>query len=132
MGRRSDGRRKGGRGGCDFFDNGRVLRRWEGFLRFSGFEERIIHHLRFVESKTWTYVPRAGRVGAAHDGAARRGGAGQDGTPTDLFAQETTVLRISKASSTRVLNVFSEARTSEILCKPMEEKYAFDPRLASG
>ena len=36
---------------------------------------------------------RAGRVGATHGGAAGRGGAGQDGTPTDRFAQETIVLR---------------------------------------
>ena len=36
-------------------------------------------------------IPRAGRDGAAHGGTAGRGGAEQDGTPTDLFAQETTV-----------------------------------------
>ena len=35
-------------------------------------------------------IPRVGRVGAVHSGAAGRGRAGQDGTPTDRFAQETT------------------------------------------
>ena len=35
-------------------------------------------------------IPLAGRVGAAHGGAAGRGPAGQDGAPTDRFAQETT------------------------------------------
>ena len=39
------------------------------------------------------HIPRACRVGAAHGGAAGRGGSGQDGTPTDRFAQETTVPR---------------------------------------
>ena len=37
------------------------------------------------------YTPRAGRGGAAHGGAAERSEAGQDGTPTGWFAQETTV-----------------------------------------
>ena len=36
-------------------------------------------------------IPRAGRDVAAHGGTAWRGGDGQDGTPTGLFAQETTV-----------------------------------------
>ena len=45
----------------------------------------------FVESKN-PDIPRAGRDGAAHGGTAGRGGDGQDGTPTDRFAQETTVL----------------------------------------
>ena len=34
-----------------------------------------------------------GRVAAVHGRAAGQGGAGQDGTPTDWFAQETTVPR---------------------------------------
>ena len=38
-------------------------------------------------------IPRAGRVGATHGGAAGRDEDGQDGTPTDRFAQNTTVPR---------------------------------------
>ena len=64
----------------------------------------------------------AGRVGAAHGGAAGRGGAGHYGTPTDRFAKETTVTRVSLASKTTVLNASSGARTKEILCKPIEEQ----------
>ena len=63
--------------------------------------------------------PRATRVRAAHDRAARRRGAWQDGTPTDLFAQDTTALVPSNASCKPVCNDSSDARTSEILCKPM-------------
>ena len=61
-------------------------------------------------------IPRAGRVGAAHGGAAGRGEAEQDGTPTGRFAQETTDLCAfldSRASRTTVLNVSSQARTQE-------------------
>ena len=35
-------------------------------------------------------IPRASRGGAAHGGAAGRGRVGQDGTPTDRSAEETT------------------------------------------
>ena len=42
-----------------------------------------------------TNIPRAGRGGAANGEAARRGGAGQDGTPTGRFAQEKTVLFVA-------------------------------------
>ena len=35
-------------------------------------------------------IPRAGRDGAAYGKAAGQSGAGQDGTPANLFAQETT------------------------------------------
>ena len=78
-------------------------------------------------------IPWAGRVGAAHGGAAGRGRAGQDGTPTDRFAQETTVPRTPKASNTPVLNVSSEARTKEILCKSMgEQKPHSDQRFIHG
>ena len=68
----------------------------------------------FVDSKSRTYH---GRVWAGRRTAGRRGGAWarQDGTPTDLFAQETYVLRFPGASKTTVLNDSSEARTSEIL-----------------
>ena len=36
-------------------------------------------------------MPRAGQVVAAYGKAAEQSGAGQDGTPTGRFAQETTV-----------------------------------------
>ena len=62
-------------------------------------------------------LPRTGRVDA-HGRAAKRG---QAGTPTEQFDP--------KASKTRLLNDSSEARTSEILCKPMEEH---NDRLTSG
>ena len=38
-------------------------------------------------------IPRERRDGAAHGGTAGRGGTVQDGTPTNRFAQETTVPR---------------------------------------
>ena len=38
---------------------------------------------------------------------------------TELFAQEN---KVSKASKKRRLNVSLDARTSEILCTPMEER----------
>ena len=43
-----------------------------------------------VESKTRTYVPRAGRDGVAHGGTAGPDGDGQHGTPTGRLAQEKT------------------------------------------
>ena len=71
-----------------------------------------------------------------------RGGAGQDGTPTSRFDQETTVPLTLKGIESNCLNVSSEARTNEILCKPKGEqnprlmclctpKYAFGPKCAS-
>ena len=50
----------------------------------------LIFQSFLVESKTRTYVPRAGGGGAAHGEAAGPGGAGQDGMPAGRFAQETT------------------------------------------
>ena len=66
-------------------------------------------------------IPRAGLRGAAHGEAAGRSGAGQDRMPTSRFSQDTTTPfahKASMASKTIVLNIFSEARTKEILCKP--------------
>ena len=67
-------------------------------------------------------ISRAGRGAAAHGEAAGQGGAGQDGTPTDRFAQETTVPAAYRGIEDNVLNHLSEARTKEILCKPMRDK----------
>ena len=82
------------------------------------------HMFTLVESKTRTYHGRvgAGRGRAAHGGAAGRGGAGQDGTPTGRFDQEITVPLAFQGIEDNCLKVSSEARTIEILCKPMEEQ----------
>ena len=80
-------------------------------------------------------IPRADRFWAAPSGAAGRGEDGQDRTPTGRFAKGLIVPLATRASNTIVLNVFSQARTNEILCKPQEEggtKRPVDPRLVSG
>ena len=64
---------------------------------------------------------------AAHSGAAGRGELGRVGRRR--FAQDTTVPRALRASKTTVVNIPSEARTREILCKPLEEQ---SPRLTTG
>ena len=53
----------------------------------------LLDIVKSVASKTRTYHGRvgAGRGGPAHGGGARRGAAGQYGTLTGRFAQETTV-----------------------------------------
>ena len=61
----------------------------------------------------------------AHGGAAEQSGAGEDGTPTGRFVQETTdprgrALLDPRVSKTTIPTVSSQARTNEILCKPME------------
>ena len=77
-----------------------------------------------VESETRTYHGRVGSGrGGARRGRAGQSGAGQDGTPTSRFAQNTNNRPSSPHKATRalkkfVLNIFSESRTSEILCKP--------------
>ena len=47
--------------------------------------------LEFVEPQTKIRIPRAGFGGAAHGGAAGRGGDGQDGTLTGRLAQNTAL-----------------------------------------
>ena len=69
-----------------------------------------------VEPKTRTYHRRVG----SERPAELLGGVGQDWVPTELFEQETKVHVLPKASKKRRSNVFPEARTSEILCKPTE------------
>ena len=72
-------------------------------------------------------TPRAGRVGA-HGGVASGTGCQQNGSPRRQASHVP-----SKASKTRRLNVSPEARTSEFLCKPMEEqKPAQDRRFIRG
>ena len=66
---------------------------------------------RLVESKTRTYH---GLVGTGRT-ARRWDGVGQDWTPTEQFAQETSDPRTFKASSKYCMNVSPEARTSEML-----------------
>ena len=74
-------------------------------------------------------IPRAGRVRAAHGGAAGRDRAEQDGAPTDRFAQEVTFPRTSQGIVRTCPDRLFRRQTSEILCKPMVER---KPRLASG
>ena len=87
-----------------------------------------IHFRPLVESKTRTYH---GRVGSGLRTTGQRGGAepGRTGRRRIGSPRRQLTLAPPKASSTPVLNDSSEARTSEILCKPMEEQ---NPRLTSG
>ena len=71
----------------------------------------------------------ARRSGGAGRGRAGQGGAEQDGTPTDRFAQETTVPVALPGIEDNALNDHSEARTKETLCKPMGKQ---NPGLTSG
>ena len=66
-------------------------------------------------------IPRAERFGAAQSRAAGRGGTRQDRTPRVGSPRTQPSLLPPKASKTIVLNVSSEARTKESLCKPKEE-----------
>ena len=70
-------------------------------------------------------IPRAGRVGAAHGGA----GPGRTGRRRIGSSWKQPSLVLPRASSTYVLNASPGARTSEILCKPVEEP---NPLLTSG
>ena len=96
--------------------------------------------VRVFEESSTTVVfdlssPRPGHTtgGAGRDGAGRSGvgGAGQGGLGRrrvcSLWRQPTLLL--SRESKTTVLDDSSEARTNEILCKPMEEQ---SPRLTTG
>ena len=56
-------------------------------------------------------TPRAGRVGAAHGGAAGRGGAGQDGTPLGRSGPESTFPLALQQIEKTVLNVISDTQT---------------------
>ena len=76
--------------------------------------------------------PKPGHTtGGSGRGARRGGGAGlgRTGRRQNSSPRRQASLVPSKASKTRLLNVSSEARTSEILCKPMEEQ---SPRLTTG
>ena len=61
------------------------------------------------------------RVGSERP-AERPGEVGQDWVPTELFAQKTKVYRSLQGIEETTLLRFPEARTSEILCKPTEER----------
>ena len=78
-----------------------------------------------VESKTRTYHGQPGR-GARRNGGA---GSGRTGCQQNCSPRGHASLAPSKESKTSRLNVFPEARTSEILCKPMQEQ---SPRLNRG
>ena len=74
-------------------------------------------------------IPRAGRGGVAHGGPARSGWAGREGTSTVRLAPATSVPGAHQGTKATVLNVSSEARTKEFLCKPVEKQ---NPRLTRG
>ena len=65
----------------------------------------------------------------AHGGAAGRGGAEQNGTPTGPFDQETTGSLAFQGIEDNCLNFSSGARTNERIRKSMEEQ---NPRLTHG
>ena len=76
--------------------------------------------------------PKPGHTtGVSRRGARRGGGAGSGRTvcQQNCSPRGQYFFVPSKASKTRRLNVSPEARTSEILCKPMEEQ---NPRLTTG
>ena len=82
-----------------------------------------------VEPKTRTYYGRFGS-GRPADG---RAGSGRIGCQQNWSPRRQASLVPSRASKTRRLNVFPEARTSEILCKPNAgTKSAVDPRFIRG
>ena len=66
-------------------------------------------------------IPRTGPDGAAHGEAAGQSRAEQVGTPTGWYAQKTTFPLDLQNIRSIDLNVSSEARTHEILCKLMEK-----------
>ena len=96
-----------------------------------------------LESKTRTYHggggagqhTAAGRSGAGRGWAGRGGAgrAGRGGTAAGRCAQPTTIHLPSKAPKTTPLDVSSEARTHEILCKTNRGvQRAVDNRFISG
>ena len=69
--------------------------------------------------------PKPGHTTGGSGRGARRGGgagSGRTGCQQNCSPRRQASLAPSKASKTRRLNVSPEARTSEILCKPMEEQ----------
>ena len=68
----------------------------------------------------------------AHGEAAKEGGAGWDGTPSGRSGQETTLPLAFQRIEYTVLDIFSEARTNEILFNPMEERNQRLTRLTRG
>ena len=76
--------------------------------------------------------PKPGHTtGGSGRGARRAGGAGsgRTGCQQNCSPKRKASLAPSKATKTRRLNVPPEARTSEIVCKPMGEQ---NPRLTRG
>ena len=76
--------------------------------------------------------PKPGHTtGGSRQGARRGGGAGSSRTvcQQNCSPREQSFLALPKASKTRRRDVSRQERTSEILCKPMEEQ---NPRLTTG
>ena len=65
-------------------------------------------------------IPRGSRGGVTHGGGAGRGGWGR--VERQAGFQETTVPLAPEDSTATVLEVAPEARTSEILCKLVQEQ----------
>ena len=91
----------------------------------SGFWTRQVFHTRRLSN------PKPGHTTGASGRSARRGGgagSGRTGCQQNCSPRKQASLAPSKTSKTR-FRVSPEARTSEILCKPMEEQ---NPRLNRG
>ena len=97
-----------------------------------------VWHLGFSQpwslgpSPTHLSSPKPGHITGGSRRGARRGGGAKSGRSVcqqNCSPREQSFLALSRASKTRRLNVSPEARTSEILCKPMEEQ---NPRLTTG
>ena len=75
----------------------------------------------FIESKTRTHH---GRVEAGQRTAGRRGGTERGRTERRQFSspKRRASLLPPKASRTPVLNIFTQARTHEMLCKPTQKQ----------
>ena len=76
--------------------------------------------------------PKPGHTTGGSSRGARRGGGAESvrtGCQQNCSPRRQASLVLSKASKTRRLNDSPKARTSEILCKPVEEQ---NPRLTRG
>ena len=78
--------------------------------------ERICSERLFLSNQKPGHTTR-GSGRAAHGGAAGRGGPGRMGRRRVCYRTQPSLVP-SSASKTTVLNIFSKARTRELLCKP--------------
>ena len=117
--------RAAGRGRAERGVNRTVAQETRVLCTHQSIEERAPDRIsRPVEPKTWTYHERV-RSGRT----ARRRGSGRTACQQNCSPRRQASFAPSKASKTRRLHDSPEARTSEILCKPMEDQ---NPRLTTG